>query len=226
MKCAKCGAERLSKPYEFPVLLLCEGASDAALFRELLRVRGAPQIHVQAAGDLGNGSGRDFFGKALQGASVGTGFEKIKHVIIATDNDDDQTVSFERVRDQIASTGKFPVPVAPGLRAEGSPSVTIVMVPPDAIIGSLESLIYLTAATVNAENAAVVEGFAAQTGVPLWSPQKQAKMKVRSFLACTHEAHPDIGLGYLWSQDAGHLVPLDHVAFDQLYNVLIALIHG
>lgn len=184
-------------------------------------MRGGPQIHIRTAADWNVGAGRDCFDKALVAARTTTGFDKVTHIVIATDCDADSVASFDRVRAQIAKLAPaLPVPAGPNVTAVGAPSVTVMMVPTDASTGSVESLVFRAASTVNSGNAEQVEALASRTGVPAWLPQKQAKMKVRSFIACTHEPRPDIGLGNLWIQGADHLVPMDHEVFNHLYNSL------
>ena len=225
MKCGKCGAELENRRFEYRGFLLCEGPSDVAVFRKLLEARGGPTIHIRCAGELGQGSGRDSFGRALRAAHTTTGFiDSVRHIVVATDCDGDKDASFAAVKSQLEELQWPPVPVAPDVtETKDGISLTVMMVPTGAPTGSLETLAYVAAASANAVNAAAVESFANATGVDAWAPQKQAKMKVRSFLACTHQPRPDIGLGHLWTQQAGHLVPLSHPVFTPLFDRIVAL---
>ncbi|MDA8190925.1 MAG: hypothetical protein M0Z68_05520 [Gammaproteobacteria bacterium] len=223
MKCARCGSRSQPFPFEHAALLLCEGASDAAFFRQFLPARNLPESHIKASSDLGNGAGIDGFAAAIKGAKVASGFKKIKHLVIIADNDHDQTANFKRVKRQVESAGDIPIPEAPNIvqKESDKPDVTILMMPPGENTGSLESLIYSVARSANDANGRAVEDLKSASGVGAWSRQKQAKMLLRCFIACTYEKKPDIGLGQFFSQhDGGNLVSLDNSAFDPLSDLL------
>jgi hypothetical protein len=52
-----------------------------------------------------------------------------------------------------------------------------------------------------------------------WSATRQAKAKVRSFIAVAHRDRPDISLPRVW-EEAATLFPVDSSAFDDLATFL------
>ncbi len=231
MKCDRCGTTIEEREYAHPNLLICEGASDAAFFRELLRARGRNDVHVRATRDLGTFQGNTAFASALRGARVVRGFENIRRIVIATDNDDDQSTSFLAVKSQIDdlvsgpdSLPDFCAPTQPFTSTTGPVSLAIMMVPTDSNTGTLESLLFAAAETMNSKNSAAVQALATIAGVDSWKPQKQAKMKVRSFLACTHESAPDVPVGQIWIKpSSAKLIPVTCSVFDALFLTLSTL---
>lgn len=218
-------------------LIICEGPSDASVIRGVLRSRGFDRAYVCATGNLigDKGGGNSFFLDALRAARVATGSDTIKIVILATDNDESPIQRFEFVRDQVQRLAKesqggiypfqFPVPVAPNKVVSGTnadPDVAIMMVPTDSNLGALESLVFEAARVAHPVNTAEVDTFAARTKAAKWSVHKVAKMKVRAYLACTHESKPDIPLGSVLSKNnSAHLIPVGDKCFDHLFATIV-----
>lgn len=64
----------------YPRLIICEGASDEAFFRKLIKNRGLPPFCVRHTGDFdpANKGGKSKFGKFLQGLPTWHGFYSLQ----------------------------------------------------------------------------------------------------------------------------------------------------
>lgn len=213
-------------------LLICEGASDAQLVRALFSVRAFERVYVRVCSDLGgSGTGNGAFARALRSARITPGFGAIKNVVLLADSDASRDANFNLIRDQVQQVATdpinprvYPIPTSPNQKFAGNPSLTIVMVPTDATVGAIETLAFAAAKSVSATNVAEVETLATRVGVNGWLAHQQAKMKLHAFLACTHQAKPDITLTQVFSNHATHLVPVGDAAFDHLYTTLSGLL--
>lgn len=212
-------------------LILCEGPHDAAFFRQLITERALPDFHVRC--DSAH-PGKDGFGFALTGIGSLTGFQRIKHIIIATDSDNNPNDSFGHVIDKIKdseyldpATGrarKYQVmPKAPHVQAGNSPSLSVLLIPWLDRSGALETLCLEAAARNNETALACVYTHAVCTGADAWGAETaKAKMRLRALICSTYEQGPDIGLGNIW-RDEPNLVPINDDAFDQIADFLSAI---
>jgi hypothetical protein len=103
------------------------------------------------------------------------------------------------------------------LKELGSPSVTVLLIPWEDVVGNLEALIYPAAREGAGANAACVDAFAACAGVDNWTKDtSKTEMKLRSLLAL-NEDNPFIGLGRVWSEQ---LIPISHPTFQQVGDAI------
>lgn len=212
-----------------PRLLLCEGPSDEAFFRALIRHRRLPEFCIRHTGELNSaGSGGiDQFGPLLRGVVAYEGFPNVTDILVAADADETPEQNFAKVRDQIAAARPetvppvhFSIPSAPLERKGDRPTVTVLMIPWAGVKGNLESLCLSAAQDTAAASARCVDQFADCTGASGWPEVgKLGKMKLRSLLAAKHKRDPFIGLGNVWVQNED-LIPLGHASFDKIADVL------
>lgn len=212
-------------------LILCEGPHDKSFFRALIDHYQLPPAHVVCSADLTRKQGRSGFGDALFALRPITGFDLLEDIIIATDSDDDAAASFQFAANLIANVPQtqppeephtYPVPTSPHLKAAGSPSVTILLLPWLDRTGSLETLCFEAASKVFPANKACVDAFSGCTGSAGWLPQKRDKMLLRSIIAGSHEKKPDIALSMIWSSEP-NLIPISDQAFWQVRDFLKSL---
>ena len=208
-----------------PWLILCEGESDKRFFHQLIETRAVPndfQIRFPGRTPTDKTGGRSRFGTWLAGATLNSGWDNIRAVLIVSDNDDDASASFEEVRASLKA-GDWPaVPAAEGqvAKAKDFPHTVIQMVP-SGQVGGLEDLC-LSASYAKWQNIEAPLGMYAQAaGVGSWGANKQSKMKLQSLIAATCQARPDAGFIGHWREDSQYHVPVDHAVFDDLADVLL-----
>jgi hypothetical protein len=220
---------------QHPLLFLCEGAADAAFVRKGLEhgTFAAPH-HIQVPGrrasinDEWKPTGISGIGETLSSYRGNSGIRNLRHVVIVIDSDEPLGDSVRNVRNQIISanqrgrTPPFGVPANSYARATAANGVdvTIVTVPSATATGCLETL-YLQAATnKDGPNAAHARAYAAKTGAANWQLQsKRDKMLLRSMIAGTFEAEPDVGVGNLW-RETPYFLPIDRPEFQPLITFL------
>jgi hypothetical protein len=206
--------------FEKPYLLLCEGKGDKLFFDKLFERRQIGDefsVHYP----IRPGSGRSEFGRFLSSASTNESFiSNVKSILIASENDSNEEVSFAEVRREIEKSNEFPIPNAAQVvaRSGSKPSVVVLMIPIRQL-GNLESLC-LQAAYAKWGLQADLDQFVKVTPAAGWPLGKQAKMKMQTILAATNSNQPDTGFGAHWNQPDLFRVPLDHQCFDGIVNFL------
>jgi len=208
-------------------LILCESGADAGFLRALIAARGLPAFDVRTSYNPrrpdADGNGNTFFGETLVSLAVPLSVAPTKHIVVATDADDNPGATFQLIVDQIEraktqepSLSGLVAPNAPFAVSAGNPTLSVFLVPGVGKTGNLECMVYEASSAALTQNAVHVETLAASTGVNGWPSGKQGKMKLGALFGCSHRSAPDINVGRIWSRNAGHLVPLDHAAFDEL----------
>lgn len=210
-------------------LIVCEGTSDEAFFHAFIEQRGLPRFCVRVTGDAGKGHGNEHFGDFLEALVSWKQFRDIRNIILVSDNDANATDSFRRVRDQVASVRPerdppvtFVTPQRACQTAQGTPAVTILMLPWRGRRGCLETLCLEAARSATARSPAVadcVERFSVCSGTDRWPYSKLSKMKLQSMLVAQNRRNPSVGLSNVWRDRTG-LIPLDHGCFDDLFYYL------
>ena len=95
-----------SKAISHPVVVLCEGRSDANVIDALKSAGLIAGVDVRYPGDIDHaGEGKDAFGKYLvrQQGSAATGWDKVRHVVVIADADNDHEKAFRDVVAQAAA---------------------------------------------------------------------------------------------------------------------------
>jgi hypothetical protein len=209
-------------------LIIGEGPHDAAFFRVLLANRKLPAAHIHFTEELSRMPGKSGFGESLARIRNLTGFSNLKHVVLVTDSDKNARGSFQEVADLVRNVRapalgepphSYPIPTEQHKRANGNPSITILMVPWKGKVGALETLCFEAAIRNRPAEAKCVDQFAKCARTNTWSPQKRAKMNLRSLITSIHERNPDIGFGKIW-EDAPDLIPISDTAFSQIAKFL------
>jgi hypothetical protein len=82
-----------------PRLIICEGPSDEAFFRALIKSRGLSEFSIRNGTDSGPeaGGGIDQFGALLTAIRAWRGFEQVTDIILAADNDLSPQTNFTKV---------------------------------------------------------------------------------------------------------------------------------
>ncbi|MFA5957306.1 DUF3226 domain-containing protein [Hyphomicrobium sp.] len=220
-----------NEPLTTQRLLLCEGVEDAQFFRALIRIRNLGAFDVRWVKDVGGTAGISGFKDALIGSVALSNFRKIKHVCLIADCDNHYGEAFKNIKKQIVEANsdqtveaRFPVPDAPYKLANGSPLLTVLMVPSANKKGALESLIIEAMRDLKFFQKALTCAAEALTcsGADKWQQQKVDKATMITTLAISNTEDPAINLTRLWGRQPD-LIPLTHKAFDDIAKALSAL---
>jgi hypothetical protein len=204
------------REYHLPSMIICEGPEDVILFQTIARNLGK-RLHIEHTGHSRRAAGGNtkFSGKLL-GLRIANGFEKVRHLLIVTDSDDDPVGSFAAIQAQIDRAGFGPAPERPFEKRGSGPSVTIVMIPPDGGAGDLEAICSEVAKAVHPNAASEVDRAMVFLEKTEWSASRRRKAWLRVFLAANH-ADPFVPLGTaVDDRGARALFPIDHACFARL----------
>lgn len=212
-------------------LIVCEGPSDEAFLRALIKFKGIPEVSIRHTGDAdstGRG-GIDKFQAYLKGIPGHVGFYDLTDILIVADNDLTPRANFEKITDQLTAVGAFgeppqtfAVPTNPLKLANGKPNIKIMMLPWTGVSGNLECLCLDAALEANPDLAQKVSAFAVETEAEQWDEVTlKGKMKLRCLLAANHRPDPFIGLGNVWAADP-NLIPLNSRHFEDITKELRA----
>lgn len=205
-----------------PLLILCEGRSDEAFFRALIRHRGLPEFGIRNGMDSGpnSGGGISQFGPLLKAMRTWNTFDIVTDILIVADNDLDPDENFNRVRTQIEAAGHYAIPSAPLIKESGTPTIQVMMIPGTKKQGNLESLCIEAAIDAHPDIARCVDQFTSCVHADRWKEITfREEMRLRSLLAAAHRTNPSIGLGRVWIEEP-KLIPLNHSCFDWIATVL------
>ncbi len=213
---------QLTEPY----LLVVEGKSDRAFFKELFSARGISgfQIAYPDSHDSGGG-GRESFGRLLSAVKLVTGFDQLKALLVVTDCDDNEAASIAIVRDQIGLAGEYGVPaeplkLAPPPPGAGVPPVVIVMIPWHGGSGNLETLCLPAALHAWPVSAEPLKQYVASTPAGSWGLSKASKARIQCLVAVNCHEDPNTPLAHVWSRGLPCQIPVTHGCFDQIANYL------
>ena len=201
-------------------MLICEGDEDVAFFEQLITARKLPKFHMRTTrSERDRRGGNSKFGKVLESLVVASGFESIKHIVIVSDNDDDQLNSFRKICSQVRAANLVP-PDAPSERSFGDPTITIVMIPLGRNDGNLECMCLEAAKKSDSQNASLTSTAIEILTTERLSVSRKEKLWLR-FNLSIRSVDPFIQLFSVFKDPQhSHLIPLDHNSFDGLAGIL------
>jgi hypothetical protein len=188
-------------------VILAEGEEDAAFVRALLAAYSDIRpFDVSPTVDVGEVGGSSGFYRSVVRCDGLTGFEGVTDVVIIGDNDDPRTsfagicAQIERARNEGNLTRNWGTATAPGVKAEGDPSVSIWMWPSSelAVEGCLESLLWRAVRGRYKKEAACVDAATRCTNSDQWPISKLDKTRVRCFLSLYLRDNAAVTLSVLW----------------------------
>ena len=197
-------------PIESEIQILVEGNDQRNFFEAFIDHLSLANIQIHNFG--GVGQLRDF----LEGLVDATGFQAVKSVGIVRDAETSAQAAFQSVQSSLRNAG-LPVPNRPEERTDGSPAVTVLILPDNNRPGMLETLLNETFTNTPEEACinAFFECIEDSSGVPIQRPHKA---RAQAYLATKPEPHLSVGVAAkrdYWD--------LDHPIFDQLRQFLTAL---
>ena len=176
------------------------------------------------------GEGWTIFWDRMVSVAMAPDFDKVKKILLVTDNDNFPATRFEQIRKQITEAntkiGKvvYPVPdaVAVGKTAGGLPTVTIMMLPRKGKRGSFESLIWNAVKSTHTKKARRVVRFLRwmPTGGISVLTAKRQKARVSTYLSATCLRDPDCSVTDMWQGNMKNRELLDHAVFKPLIAML------
>ncbi len=210
-------------------LLICEGSSDQAFFKHLIRKRNLPLFDVFKPGDLalpGGGPGKDGFRVFLEGISVPLASANVSVILLAGDNDLDHVASFENIQRQLReAVGGYGVPAAPLQLAKSAaipplPPVIVMMLPWMGENGALETILLDSIYANQAGIRACIDEYCRCTHADTLDQVKQSKMRIQALLAAICRSNPAAPLQGAWNQREENLIALDHHSFDRIADFI------
>jgi hypothetical protein len=226
------GVEKVSNfSIRKPYLILCEGNHDRAFFQEMVNKRtDVPKDYEPAdpkyLGFLSGGNSR--WGSCLDALVATSGFDALKGLIIAADNDNKPTESFNNILNALKNAAKWPgppagryaVPAAPWQIEKGPPAIAVMMLPRRRMRGSLDTLC-VKAAQIHISKATMqcVESYSKCAKFATLPASKEAKAKLRALIACYHRKDPELPFRDIWDE-CPSLIPVTNSLFDQIAKFL------
>jgi hypothetical protein len=204
-----------------PRFVLCEGNDDAALVRALIASAAGSiaEFDVSPVNDVTNVNGNSGFEESTIGASVLPGFEDVTRIVVVSDNDDNATSSFSKIRTQLlnaerdaASDRTWSIPTAPALQTVGDLGFSVWMWPEPGTRGCLETVLWGVVTQLYPVEAKCVENALQCSGADSWPVSKLDKARIRCFISLKNKKNPALPLSLVW-RDAPSLFPLSNAAF-------------
>jgi len=212
------------EPLNGPYLLICEGDSDGAFFKNLLSKRSIVGFDITYPGPPEQQSGgRDAIGSLLGGLIPKRGFSTLKAILIAYDNDEDPVKAFGLIREQIRKASSYSIPEAPLSSSEPKPGTPVLVpfpIPWKEELGNLETLCLPAAREKWKDLAECLEEYVNCSDVPKWTISNQAKTRIRCLITATCKDDPNTSLVHLWSRKPEFHIPLDHNCFNRVADFL------
>lgn len=204
-------------------LVLCEGKADAAFFRALLDFYELDgfQVGFPTRNTADGKFGKDGFGSYISGSRPRRGFDQLRNIVIVRDCDDDANASFAEVRAQIAAAGGFAVPDGPHDTADGTPFMTVLMVPWLGEKGNLETLL-LRGIKDGLEKSDCFEPFFRYADFDEFSLGVSSKKKLAVIIAACNHKNPTCTTTHIWTKEnrLGNPLAIDHSAFRPILEFL------
>lgn len=207
------------------ILIVGEGAGDAALIQYLCEDRGIDGFQIEDA--RGNSKFQDFIG-GLVGRK---GIQNLRALIIVADSENGAQNSFEDIRKQMKAA-QVPYPHNPYTFARqpnlGSYATYVLMIPFSsgppitATTGALETLLLPSAEQHLGNASRCLDAWCECVQMNPWSKVHRDKARLRSLLAAAHPEDPNISLQWALSPRK-NLIPLGHQSFDPLAALLRSL---
>lgn len=207
-------------------LIIVEGRSDEALFKNLLLTRGLTGFDVWCPE---NGGGEDNIIHVLNGVIADPNFPRLEKILIVVDSDEngiDKLSKFQQIIrncNTIDGDNRYPVPTALCEFASNPnvPSIAIKVLPTQDN-GAMESLCWEAGLEGKVDLVNCIDAFVECCNFQDWTPQKIAKLKLRLLISAQFSQNPDLPTTRLWDV-APEIVPLQASVFDDIVQYLVRL---
>lgn len=212
-----------------PLLIVCEGWSDARFVSRLLEYKTIANCSVgcPSIGGFGGGGGLEGIQKyllAIQGITAGK--KTLRGILLMIDANDKPDQRFS-IMQKALTDAKFPAPtksfkIEP-YTVEGDPfRVAIFLIPKEGEKGTLDALLLEAALNENPKMRDCLDKFCDCTGkVKSWTPNKQSKMRLSALVAASCENNPWASAAIMWSEK-GCPVSIESKSFTRIAEFLTA----
>jgi len=200
--------------FDLPRLLICEGPEDIAFFHKLIEAHGLPTFHVRSTGlNRHEAGGNSKFGERLKAIRTNRGFQKLQHIVLVSDNDNDHDSSFQNICDQV-DAASFQRPHRELERTATVPSIMIMMLPLGKEKGALENVCAEVAKRADGTAAAHVDKLIDDMHGRKWSVSRRGKAWLRCNLAvrCAHDPFVLLGAAFR-ERRTQNLIPIGDTQF-------------
>jgi hypothetical protein len=202
-----------------PRVLLCEGSGDKNFFAELIAKRGLPDFYITHPREGIDPGGRPGFSSRLRGLRLQHGFDAVRGIIIASDNDDDQRGKFREVHNLIHDA-LFRAPNRDYMFVAGPPAIAVMMIPQNEC-GQLETLCLRAIENTNSTEFQCARQYGQCMGInQAWSQGKREKAMLRALISHICKRDPNTSLSYLWHDNRETVFSVEHNCFTPIADFL------
>ena len=207
-------------------IVLCEGTSDEAFVKALIRARGIQHVDVieRRKDPKFKPPGVGGFQQRLEALKFEPGIEKRKAIVLLADNDLDANNLFTSIVGLINAAGEYNAPprVWEGSNRGKYPPIHIVNLPTRTDPGCVEMLWLQSAEPKAPAIKLCIDRLIVCLGLVGWSPGNVAKLKLRCLVAATLQKNPTLKIEDVWydRDQQRDIIPLDHQCFNPLANYL------
>ena len=182
--------------------ILCEGDDDKFFLDALISQRSLPKFQVRHAAECNDkkAGGRSGFLHALNGIDVISGFNRVRGILLVTDNDH-PTKAFGDIRRILKALKCPPLANATAIGTVAGKPLAVLMIPDHLTAGDLEVLCWpaILAKWPNVEEC--VPNFLRCTGADQWKKKSSVnKATLRSAIVGNNEQDPYNTLGLLFKK--------------------------
>lgn len=201
-------------------LVVGEGSGDASLINYLCRARNISGFQVEDA------RGESKFVNHIKGLKSRTGYERLKAVLVVSDNDESPEARFNEIRNYLKDAN-VPYPeteLTVARRTRDGIAFVVMMIPHvdgRPARGCLETLLLQCIEENQPALKECVDGFQVCMAAERTKNQTD-KLRLRCFVAALHPTDPNLALSFVLSPTKG-IVDLNHSCFDEIATFLTNL---
>jgi hypothetical protein len=198
-------------------LVVGEGDGDASFIKNLCEVRGIPDFQVEDC------RGESKFVLSLKSLTDRTGYDRLKGIIVVSDNDDAPDNNFLKIRGYLKDTKKLPPPDKPLTPVKRDTiTVAVMMLPFDkgkTTRGCLETLLLRCIEPGQQDLINCIDAYRTCIDGSDRPKSHEDKFKLRCYIAAKHPDDPNLAVTFAVSPSKG-LFDLNHSTFDEITDFL------
>lgn len=198
-------------------LVVGEGDGDAAFVTHLCTARGIAGYQIEDC------RGESKFVLSLTSLSSRTGYDRLKGILVVSDNDDAPDANFLKIRGYLKDTKKLPAPEKPLTPVKRDTiTVAVMMLPYEAgkaSRGCLETLLLKSIQPAQQETIDCIKTFRSCIDGSDRPKSHEDKFKLRCFIAAKYPDDPNLALSFAVSPSKG-LFDFGHSCFDEVSDFL------
>lgn len=202
-----------------PFLLLAEGLSDSAFFRELFDIKKIQNVIVENPEEANEGKfGLEGYPDYLTGLLTRTR-TGLRGLIVTRDCDSKWADAFKNICDVLTAAGytppKNPLDIVPPTKTPDEislPALTVMLVPWAGGQGCLETLLLPAAYKKWPKLVPCVDQYCNCLGTGKWDINRQSKIRMRALIASAKPSNPSLSLARIWKEPRTRL-PLNEPCF-------------